>query len=547
MSFQAHIELLQFFLARRDAIVENIQGLLNAQRRPSDYRQNAALLSRVFEDGFFALPGLNAGHARLRGQLEDAHWTGGFKPRAMAGLYNGLADPGEMMVRGFHLWQQTRWPGRNGRVRYAQTLFNLYLLQRLTLLTMRLWDDGAGDAGARLSQIQGVLDQLWHGTPAGQPVLVRDARWLIPLAQSPATDDLGPYFDVAEHVAESFAIADRLAIHDANVRLAAGHLRSQIRYYCLKNAAGLDDDRVVLNTRNSNALDFALLIQDLVPLLEAYEQACQRQDEQTRLACARAICQGISPDPELFVNRVDLLGAYSIIEPLFITTGANGHAAYTDIGRRHVALLEEYTTRIGRVSTALSEDCPRFRPVAGAYSPLGLLYGFSSNLLEHIVLKVSLPDGMAPFTLEDVFVEGDGATLAWVNGWRKLPHLTPEVQAQFDYPQQFADDIFTRIEAALTRRVSPGGTNALATGRLSLLPDDDRPALPDRFIRPSTTNDRREGKYLVTYDTPGGSVGISKDVLTGVLGAGQDATVKGLPPAAAEILRLACPTLVAQA
>ena len=66
------------------------------------------------------------------------------------------------MIRGFHLWRQTRWPGRNGRVRYAHTLFNLYLIRCLELLSMRLWDAGSSSAGDRLSQVQGVLDQLWN-------------------------------------------------------------------------------------------------------------------------------------------------------------------------------------------------------------------------------------------------------------------------------------------------------------------------------------------------------------------------------------------------
>jgi hypothetical protein len=48
--FQAHVELVQFFLARRDDIVERIQGLLNAQRKPADCLQNGALLSGLFED-----------------------------------------------------------------------------------------------------------------------------------------------------------------------------------------------------------------------------------------------------------------------------------------------------------------------------------------------------------------------------------------------------------------------------------------------------------------------------------------------------------------
>ena len=255
---------------------------------------------------------------------------------------------------------------------------------------MRLWDagsSGAPDRRDRLSQVQGVLDQLWTTTPADQPVLVRDARWLIQMAQSPATDELGAYFEVAEQIAETLSEEDRIEIHKAGVRMAGGHLRSQIRHHSMKKAVSLDENSLVLSTRNSNALDFALLIQDLVPLLEAYEHAWHSDDGQKRLELADAICQGISPDPELFLNRVDLLGAYSMIEHLFITTDRDGHVVYTPMGRRHVQLLQEYEARIGRVSKPLSDDCPRFRPVDGAYSPYGVLYGFSSNLIEHMALK----------------------------------------------------------------------------------------------------------------------------------------------------------------
>src|SRR5947207_10529486 len=189
-AFQAHVELLHFFLARRDEIVERIQGLLNAQRKPTEYLQDAARLSRHFDDCF---------QSRLRGQLEDAHWTSGFKPREIPGLHNGPADPAEMMMRAFYLWRQTRWPGRTGRVRYAHTLFNLYVIRCLELVSMRLWDAGASSAGSRLAQVQDVLDELWRIKAADQPVLVRDARWLIQMAQSLATDDLGAYFEVAAH------------------------------------------------------------------------------------------------------------------------------------------------------------------------------------------------------------------------------------------------------------------------------------------------------------------------------------------------------------
>src|SRR6476660_9001770 len=135
--FHAHVDLLQLFLAHRDEIVERIQGLLNAQRKPIQYLQDGPLLSRHFEDCFFTITGVTGEQSHLKGQLEEAHWASGFRPRKSPGLHNDLVDPAEMMVRCFHLWQQTRWPGHSGRVRYAHTLFNLYVIRRLALLSMR--------------------------------------------------------------------------------------------------------------------------------------------------------------------------------------------------------------------------------------------------------------------------------------------------------------------------------------------------------------------------------------------------------------------------
>jgi hypothetical protein len=581
--FHEHIELLRFFLTHRDEIVERLQGLLNAQRKPAGYLRDRSLLSRLVEDCFFTLAGVTHSQSRLRGRLEEAHWASGFRPREIPGLHNGLIDPAEMMIRGCHLWEQTRWPGRNGRVHYAHTLFNLYVIRSLELLSMRLWDEpprlapGSDSPGDRLAQVQGVLDQLWTIKTPDQPVLVRDARWLIQMAQSPATDDLGAYFTVAENIAETLSEEDQLEIHRAGARMAAGHLRSQIRYHSLKKPASakasageavpLDEASLVQSTRSSNALDFALLIQDLVPLFKAYENAVHG-DGRNRLELADAICQGISPDPELFLNRVELLGAYSMIEHLFITTDRDGQVAYTAMGRRHVRLVEEYASRIGRLARPLYEDCLRFRPVAGAYSPYGVLYGFSTDLVEHMALKTLLPDAVTRFSLEDVFAGGDAGTgtLEWVAGWRKLPHLEPEVARQFDYPQQFAEDIFTRIEHAVRRRAAGGESNLAQTGRLLILPGTDSrgplvPDLPGRCVvssdmqivearradycdEPRLLNDRREGKCVLSYKTSGGWLAIGKAILTGELGAGRDVRIAGLPPAAADALTLMCPNLV---
>jgi hypothetical protein len=576
--FHAHVELLQLFLAHRDEIVERIQGLLNAQRKPIQYLQDGPLLARHFEDCFFTLTGVTRNQSRLRGQLAEAHWARGFKPRQSPGMYNDLVHPAEMMGRAFHLWRQTHWPGHSGRVRFAHTLFNLYLIRCLALLSMRVWDAGdAGSPGApdRLSQVQSLLDQLWKTAPADHPVLVRDARWLIPVAQSPTTDELAGYLEVAEQIAETFSEAERIEIHKAGVQMAGGHLRSQLRHVSTQKSVSLDENSLVLSTRKSNALDLALLIQGLVPLLaayeDAYEPAGQSGDGRKRLELAAAICQGISPDPELFLNRLDLLGPYSMIEHLFLRTDPDGHAVYTPMGRRHVQLLQEYEALIRRVSKPLYDDCPHFRPVDGTYSPYGVLYGYSSNLIEHMAFKTLQAGADTRFSLEDVFAGGEADKLAWVSGWRQLPHIKPEVAKLFEYPQQFAEDIFARIEQALRRSVSDGEVDAaVPTGRLFILPGDDLqadsrvsliPDLPVQYIQssdieivaahkaescpqPQILHSRLEGEFVVSYKTSGGWVAISKDILTEVLGAGHDAKIAGMPRAAAGVLRLMCPNMV---
>ena len=75
-----------------------------------------------------------------------------------------------------------------------------------------------------------------------------------------------------------------------------------------------------------------------------------------------------------------------------------------------------------------------------------------------MALKALEHDAETRFGLEDVFEDvfddrdTSAAKLAWVNGWRKLPHIDRAVQRLFDYPQQFAEDIYNRIESELRRR-----------------------------------------------------------------------------------------------
>jgi hypothetical protein len=139
----------------------------------------------------------------------------------------------------------------------------------------------------------------------------------------------------------------------------------------------------------------------------------------------------------------------------------------------------------------------------------------------------------------------------------------------FEYPQEFAEDIFSRIEQALRRCVTEGDAKDSPTGHLFILPGDDLPVdskvskiadLPVKYIHSSDPqivaarqadsydqtqllNERQEGEFVLSYKTPGGWVAITKDILTEVLGAGHDVKIAGFPREAAEVLRLMCPRL----
>lgn len=556
--FQSHVELLHAFLARREAIVANIEGVLNCQKAPVEYQHDYAQLAQRFGD-CFATGGLTREQAAWDDQLTQAHWDAGFTPRASPG--NDLVHPVEQVVRGFNLWRLTRWPGSRGRLRFAHTLFNLQLIRSLALLCMRIWDDGADGASARLGRLQGVLDALWQGAPADQPRLLRNVRWLFPVAMSPTTDSLSAYFPAAQSIA-ALAEEDSVEIFRAWVLTGAGHLRSQLYQLTQQRAVALDDHALVLVTRMSNALDVALLMQGLVCLLQAYERCVHDGDAARRRELACAICQGVSPDPELFVNRLELLGPYSMLEEQFVAMDAAGTAAYTDMGRRNLAMLDTYKDLIARLAPALLADAPQCRPPDGGWSPYGALYGFASNLLELMAFKTLQPDAAIAFGMEDVFSNGGADKLAWVDDWRKLPHIRPEIAQQFAFPRAFAEAAHARVEGALRMRVA-GGEQA-ATGKLFVVAEGTLanprvPPLPPQYLVASDPalvaggkaeakdagdllHCRMEGEFCVSFATAQGWCAVTKDVLTDVPGAGRDAQV-ALPRTAAGVLLLMCPGL----
>jgi hypothetical protein len=554
VAFGDHVALLRAFLDRRQAIVESIAaGPLNAR---------AANLQGAFDACFFQSAGLPREYARLHGQLAAAHLADGFEPIPFEGHSHEL-DPIQLVVRAHQQWSRDRWPGRNIRQTYAATLYAVYILRQLEYLSLRVWDEGNEPAADRLQEVQRLLDDL-NEAVTGATSLVRDARWLIQSAQGTLTRRLQPYFTVAERIAGSFSDAGRLEIHKAGVKLTAGHLRSQLRYRALETRRPAGDPGVLATTRNSNSMDAALLLRDLVPLLDAYRTACGANDGRARLDLADAILQGLSADPELLLTRLDLLGPCTMIEDLFIERDDHGRAGYTPLGEAHVRRLERYGRLIGDLAGSLEQDARALDPSRLAYSPFGIAYGFCADLLSNLASGPLRGQPDLHVSLEDFFVSHAGLEARSARA------------ACVEYSPEWADEVFAGVVRALHARAArrfEANASDLAGGRLFVVPepgDGEPQAGPvpldgvvlaqehcvtsdlqralgsgaTAFPRGQIVADRNEARFLASAETGGKWFGVSKVVLTVCTSQGKDALITGVPAPVVDVLRLTCPGLL---
>jgi hypothetical protein len=408
--------------------------------------------------------------------------------------------------------------------------------------------------------------------------LVRDARWLIQTAQGPLTRHLLPYFRIARQISGSFTDAQRCELHKAGAKLAGGHLRSQRRYRMWDTHLAIDDPAVLAVTRNSNSMDNALLVRDLVPLLDAY----RRSNNDERLDLADAILQGMSADPELFLTRLDLLGPCTMIEDLFVDRGDDGRARYTPMGEEHVGLLQRYGELAGQLAASLREDASAFDPDRHEYSPYGITYGFSADLLSNMAQSGLVSQPSLRLSFEDTFVgrggpagnAGNEEKLARARSWEALPVREGENQ-HFEHSAEWARRAFGMLvkglEARALRQHAPNASDFPDT-RLFIVPESDvAESLPEGFLpagivsaqehcftsdmkrglsggamvspKSRMLTDRNEGRFLASAESDGKWFGISKNVLTMLTSRGKDALMTDVPSSVIEVLRLTCPTL----
>ena len=172
--FSDYIALLEQFLAGRQAIVEALERqLFGARGKANAQNGDRESIADTFNGCFFESPAISRHLSRLNGQLDAAHLADGFEPARQDG-YSRELDPVELVLRACHHWDGDRWPGRNGRLVYAQSLYAVFILRQLEHLSLRIWDEGPDrpssivhrpssnneHAAERLQHVQRLLDLL---------------------------------------------------------------------------------------------------------------------------------------------------------------------------------------------------------------------------------------------------------------------------------------------------------------------------------------------------------------------------------------------------
>ena len=586
--FSDHIALLEQFLKGRTAIVGGLERqLFSARGKAHAGSGDRESVADILDACFFESPTISRHLSGLKGQLHAAHLTDGFEPARQDG-YSRALDPVELALRACHYWDSTRWPGTNGRLAFAQSLYAVFILRQLEHLSVRIWDDQAEE---RLRDVQRLLDRL----NAEKIQMVRDARWLIQTAQGPLTRHIEPYFIKAANISGSFTDTDRIEIHKAGAVLAGGHLRSQLRHLSFRTGWAFDDPQLLALTRSSNSMDMALLVRDLVPLLDAYSAACVRQDGDARLALADAILQGLSADPELLLTRLDLLGPSTMIEELFIERG-DTHAArqagpievgrnfscatYSSLGEVHREYLARYGELLGCTAESLRQDSRALDPAGAAYSPLGIVYGFCADLFSNMVLNTLRSPSPSDLSLEDVFLSRGRLEEKQTQAreWERLPKGEGE-RAPFEHSPEWAAQMYARLAGTLEARAAhPAEPNAsqFPTARLYVVPRGvavDAPrgfpvaqgfspvvsaqehCLTSDVARARMTGataltadrisaDRADGRLLACAQADGAWFGVSKVPLTLCASQGKDALLMDLPAGVIDLLRVVCPEIL---
>jgi len=233
-------------------------------------------------------------------------------------------------------------------------LVDYYFMHVLSLLTLRVWDEG--DADENLQRVSALLALLQGPHGSGQP-FAADAETLLLIATSHYEREEGGYGLLLQRV-RSLGNAHQVAV-------ALGHAASMGCHLRFGFEATYGRDTILM--RNDNVADYPWLCYAVTTLMREYARL--RSDGGAAARCeplVEALLNGLSPDARALVGEPPpSLSAFEV-----------------ERGEFRSLFLEHRDDLLARFES--------FAPTDTSYSPLSFFFNFSHNVLKGTVVDALL-------------------------------------------------------------------------------------------------------------------------------------------------------------
>jgi hypothetical protein len=246
-------------------------------------------------------------------------------------------------------------------------LIDYYFLHILSLLSLRIWDEG--DADANLVRLDELLRLLQGPGGSGQR-FCEDAATLILIATAHYEREEWGY-DLLLGRVRALNQAHRAAIALGHGPAMGCHLR-----FGFEATYGRDTSLM----RSDNVADYPWLCFSLATLIDEYHRIREgSQAAGSRQAVVESMLNGMSADPRAFIGA-----------------GPASLAA-------HEVERARFRERFLAYQRDLTAEFEAFRPSAEAYSPLSFFFNFSHNVMKGQIVDSLLWSLPWPVGLNDLF------------------------------------------------------------------------------------------------------------------------------------------------
>ena len=301
--------------------------------------------------------------------------------------WDGVAqrsNPDIIPVDVLHFLGEQRGEEPASRIELA-ILLDYYFMHVLSLLTMRVWDEG--DADENLARLDALLAALQGPDGSGQQ-FAADAATLMLIGTSHYEPEEWGYGKLLARV-RTLNERHRFQVGLGHASSMGCHLRFGFEAQCGRDTLALRDD---------NIADYPWLCFALAAVMDEYTRlAAAGMPNRERAVIEEALLNGLTPDARAFIG----------VPPPSLAHSQSDRARFVDGFAQH--------------KPHLLSAFERYRPAESTYSPLSFFFNFSHNVVKGTVIDALLWGEPWRLSFNDLLTgvprEGieDGSRLVLVN------------------------------------------------------------------------------------------------------------------------------------